>query len=117
MAQTYRNYGSSFLATNRNLFVGNTETIILEHVPVTAFRDLSLTVTNFVSPANNISVVKVYGSSDGINYYTINASALSAIVPASTVNYTFTATALYIRVTATSASTSSNLDCFLVGIP
>lgn len=119
MTQTYNKYSgpSSFLASNTNLFLNDTnETIILENVGVAGFSNLSLTITNTANSSGTISTVKVYGSNDKVNYFTINASALSTITVGSTSNYHFTAVALFIRVSAISASTS-HLDCYLVGLP
>ena len=107
---------SSFLADNKNLFIGASETIVLEHISTAGFSNLSFTLTNFSSSTNSVSVVKIYGSNDGTNYYSINSSALSTITAGSTANVTFTAVVNFVRVTATSGGTS-NIDCYLVGIP
>jgi hypothetical protein len=118
MAQTYNKFGnpSSFVAANTNLFVTSAESIILSDISVAGFSQLSLTVTNTANSAATISTIKVYGSNDKQNYFTINAAALSTITASSTVNYTFSNVVLFIRVSAISAS-NSHLDCYLVGLP
>src|SRR6266702_4635040 len=116
IVQTQNTYSSplSLFAANKHIYLSNSETIILETINVAGFSNLSLTITNAANSPDSISIVKVYGSNDGVNYFAIDSNALSSIAVNSTVNYHFVAVVLFIRITATSTS-SSILDCYLVG--
>lgn len=98
-------------ATNKNLFVTASETIVFDGVPFAGYSKLSFTVTNFASSANSVSFT-IYASDDGINYYSDGAT-LGPVAAGVTMNVSVTGVAGLIRVTATSAGTS-NFDCYLL---
>lgn len=106
----------SLFAENKNIYIHNIETIVLKDINTAGFSNLSFTITNTSNSLATINVIKIYGSNDGINYFTINSNALSSLSIGSTTNYQFSAVAIFIRITATSNGTS-NVDCYLVGVP
>lgn len=116
--QKYNSFDNptGFFVSNINVYTGAVETIVLADISVAGFANLSFTLTNKANSSDIISSVSVYGSNDGINYFTITSNALSSIGIGSTVNYRFAAVCVFVKITATSNSTS-NLDCYLVGVP
>lgn len=116
--QSQSNYGSSFLTSNKDITISSSETIILNEVSAAGFSNFSLTITNLSISADQIDIVKIYGSNDKVNYFTLESDVFSStpIAVDSTVNSHFAAIALYLRVTAIS-DTNSILDCHLVGLP
>lgn len=116
--QSQNNHGASFSAGNKRVAVYGTETIVLNDLSISGFSNLSLTITNQVNSADQVSLVKIYASNDGFNWFVLDSDVFAStpIAVNSTVNQQFTAVAIYLRVTVTS-TTNSLIDCYVVGLP
>jgi hypothetical protein len=103
-------------ASNLQLAIDTNENIVLDGVISAGCHNFAVSINNSANSSNTVATVKIYGSNDGFNYYSINSSAITSISAGSTANFNFTATAIYIRITAT-ATTTATVDAFLVGSP
>jgi hypothetical protein len=113
MAQTYNiTVAPAFLdAKNEGVSVASGETILFDKLPFGGFYNGSVTI---YSTSGTATVVSVYGSADGIKYYTINATLISSIAANVVKSGSFAVTAKYIRVTATGTST---VDAYVNAVP
>lgn len=104
---------SNIIIYTKDLYVGNTETIIIE-ANTLGYHSFGLSITN--DAGSTLNSVNIYASADDINYYTIQLNAITSVVSGNTSQYAFDFVNRYVRITATSAG-SSTIDCYLIGVP
>jgi hypothetical protein len=101
-------------ASNTGLFIGATETIIINKLPFGGTASGIVFIKNYIGSAGNITNVNLYGSADGISYALITSNIFGgSIAPDAFSSASITAVVNYIRLTASSSSGTSNLDVFV----
>jgi len=117
--QVYNSNGNSYLAYNKNLFIGTDETIVLEAISHAGFSKLSLVIVNHGT--DSTGGFNIYGSDDGINYFAFVTGIVDGVSAGDTSSYQLsnlnnsTAVAPYIRITGNATSTTCNVDVYLLG--
>lgn len=106
-------------AQNKNLFVGNQETIILDNLQVMGLSSFNLIINNNTGqPTDTITQVSIYAREDELeDYYLIKDNVFPYTVPGGEIqNYSFSVLVKTLRITAVSSS-NSNLNVYMHGNP
>ena len=118
MSQEYNAYSLIpyyFVAKNLDIFVSNTETIVLDNVYCGAVTTFALTIKNKNS-SGKITNVSVYGTPNDVDYFIVNNDLFPNGITHNNIDHTeFYALVGKMRVTVTTDTSELNLDVYLRG--
>lgn len=112
MAQSFNITDKFVQAQNIGITSGAGETIALDDIPCAGFHNFGVSVFNYPNSGASISVVKLYGSEDQINWFNISGLSLSTIAANSLGHAETTAVFRFLRITTTGAA---QIDVYLNG--